>query len=259
MSSRSLIASEAGIQLAKQALERRGSNQTMLSEELGFAYSTVNNFFNQKPIYRTNFQEICTFLNLDWCEVAGIILDEKREIEPAIESETESQTSLEKIWQKLKIQGSHTEKMGLVLAKEDTLAWGWGNQKRYEKSVKVGSYVQFEINLETPGFLLLIQKDTSGQVWCFCPSCFAPQPRLETGKTSLPQEGAEITAFPIEGMPGKEEILAVIARDISGLTWLPQGSDEPLELECDRITELFEFVSQQENCHVWYTDYIVIG
>jgi Domain of unknown function (DUF4384) len=231
----------------------------MLSEELGFAYSTVNNFFNQKPIYRTNFQEICTFLSLDWREVAGIQLDDGKIIESEIEPETESQTPLEKIWQKLKTQGSHTEKMGLVLAKEDTLAWGWGNQKRYEKSVKVGSYVQFEINLETPGFLLLIQKDTSGQVWCFCPSCFAPQPHLETGKTSLPQEGAEITAFPIEGIPGKEEILAVIARDISGLTWLPQGSDEPMELECDRISELYDLVSQQGNCQVFCTGYMVIG
>ena len=245
MAKRSVVASLSGIEIAKQALQRRYPSQKAFQDNIGMAWSTVNNFFNRKPIYRTNFEEICQFLGINWLDIIELPDSEK----------TEQLTPLDKLWQQLKTQGSHTEKMGLVIAKEDTLAWGWGNQKRYEKSVKLGNYVQLDINLETPGFLLLIQKDSSGQAWCFCPSCFAPQPQLETGKTSLPQEGANITAFPIEGTPGKEEIIAVIAPDIFSLDWLPQGNDVPLELEISHIAELIEYVNKQDNCQVWYTDY----
>ena len=246
MAKRSVVASPSGIEIAKQALQRRYPSQKAFQNNIGMAWSTVNNFFNRKPIYRTNFEEICQFLGINWLDIVEL---------PDGEA-TQQLTPFDKLWQQLKTQGSHTEKMGLVIAK-DTLAWGWGNHKRYEKSVKLGSYVQLEINLETPGFLLLIQKDSSGQAWCFCPSCFAPKPQLETGKTSLPQQGAEITAFPIEGTVGKEEIIAVIAQNISGLDWLPQGKDVPLELTSNHITELIEYVNKQDNCQVWYTDYAI--
>ncbi len=111
------------------------------------------------------------------------------------------------------------------------MGWRWQPASRYEKSVSVGSHIRFEVNFNTPGYLLLIQKDTSGGLWCFCPSCFAPQIQLKTGKTSLPQEGSPITSFPIEGEPGKEEILAVITQDALAFDWLPSESDEPLQLD----------------------------
>jgi hypothetical protein len=147
--------------------------------------------------------------------------------------------------------------MGIILVTVETLAWRWQNPSPYEKTVRLGSRIQFKVDFTTPGYLLLFQRDSSGTMWCFCPSCFAPQSKLESGKTRLPQEGSPINSFPIEGIPGKEEILAIITQDISGLRWLPQVNDQPLALNASHLRELLKYVGEQEDCQIWYTDYVI--
>lgn len=244
--SRTLVASPEGVQLARKALKARNLTQTDFAIEVGLGYTTVNNFLNSKPIYRTNFQEMCVFLGLDWQDIAVFGEAEPQELTP-----------LDNLWQQLQLLSSPTEQMGVVLVKEETLRWGHKIPSRYEKSVQVGSYIRFEVNLETPGYLILLQKDTSGQLWCFCPSCFAQEPQLNTGKTTLPQEGSPITSFPIEGEPGKEEIIAVFTKEIPALDWLPPGDNEPLELEASHLVALLEYVTQSGEYQLLYTDYMV--
>jgi DNA-binding Xre family transcriptional regulator len=233
---RSIAASATGIQQARQALTRQKFTQKSLALELGMAVSTIHNFFHRTPIYRTNFEEICTFLGLNWQDIA---------------------TSIDQLWEQLQTLGTVTEKMGLVLVEEQTLGWGWPTSSIYEKSVRIGSYIRVEVNFENSGYLLLLQRDTSGNIWCFCPSCFAPQPHLNTGKTCLPQEGSEITCFPIEGTPGQEEILAVITQIMPSLDWLPQASDEPLQLKEIHLRELLDYMNQHGQYEVLYTEYMI--
>ncbi|MCC2695853.1 DUF4384 domain-containing protein [Nodularia sp. LEGE 04288] len=233
---RSIMATVTGIQKAKLALERRNYTKKALALELELAASTVNNFFKRKPIYRTNFEEICRFLGLNWQDIV---------------------TSVDQLWEQLQTFGTITEKMGLVVVEEQTLAWGWPTNSIYEKSVQIGSYIRVEVNFEISGYLLLLQRDTSGKIWCFCPSCFAPQPHLNTGKTCLPQEESEITCFPIEGIPGKEEILALITPTMLSYYWLPQASDEPLELTNSHLSELLDYVNNNKEYKVLYTEYMV--
>ncbi|KYC43937.1 hypothetical protein WA1_01960 [Scytonema hofmannii PCC 7110] len=247
MNQRSIIASPEGISRAKAALARQNFNQKIFAEKIGFAYSTVNNFFTGKPIYRTKFEEICKFLDLDWQDIVA----------QSVEEETENLTPLDKLWQQLQTLGSPTEKMGVVLVKEKTLGWNWQTPNPYEKSVRVGNCIQFEVNFDNPGYLLLLQKDTSGEVWCFCPSCFASQPYLNAGKTILPQEGSSMRAFPIEGTPGQEEILAVVTKTMPGLDWLPQESDNPLQLEASHLSRLLEYINQTGEYQVLYTQYMI--
>ena len=244
--SRTLVASPEGVKLARKALKAKNLTQTDFALDVGLSYTTVSNFFNAKPIYRTNFQEICVFLDLDWKDIAAFGEEEPEELTP-----------LDNLWQQLQSLGAPTEQMGLVLVKEQTLGWMKKIPSRYEKSVQVGSYIRFEVNLSTPGYLLLLQKDTSGQFWCFCPSCFAPQPHLDTGKTILPQEGSQMTAFPVEGNPGKEEIIAVLTKELPRLDWLNQENDEVLELEASHLTELLKYVTERGEYQLWYTDYLI--
>jgi Domain of unknown function (DUF4384) len=244
---RTLVASPEGANRARKALEVRNLIQADLAIELIFATSTVSKFFNEKPIYRTKFQEICIFLGLDWQDIAA-----------RGEEETQKLTPLEELWQKLQTLGSPTEEMGLVIAQEETLGWTKKIPSRYEKSVRMGSYIRFEVNLETPGYLLLLQKDTLGKLWCFCPSCFAPQPQLERGKTILPQEGSPITSFHIEGTPGEEEILAVVTQDMPKLRWLSQANDEPLELTENFLGELLNYINTSGDNQILYTEYEIV-
>lgn len=248
---RSLIASTEGIKRAKLALKRRNLTQKALAYELAIAsWATINKFFNGKPIDRSLFLEICETLDLNWQDIAVTSNEE--------EEEQLNLTPLQQLWQQLQALGSHTEEMGLVLVKEETLAWRWKPGSNYEKSVSVGSHIRFEVNLDTSGYLLLIQKDTSGEVWCFCPSCFAPRSQLKTGKTSLPQEGSPITSFPIEGEPGKEEILAVITQNALAFDWLPEENDEPLQLDESHFVELIQYINNSTNCQIFYTDYMIV-
>ena len=72
MTGRSLQASSEGIEKARRALNRKNLTQTALVKERGIAsWSTVNGFFNGKPVDRRIFIEICEELELDWHEIAA--------------------------------------------------------------------------------------------------------------------------------------------------------------------------------------------
>jgi NACHT domain len=66
MPGRSVTLSDAGIQRAKQALIRKGLSQKALCSDTGYAWATINGFFNGKPIDRFIFQDLCCRLDLDW-------------------------------------------------------------------------------------------------------------------------------------------------------------------------------------------------
>lgn len=249
MGNRSLRASPQGQEKLRKALERRNLTQKSLSYEGSAdgiaAWCTINGCFNGKPIQRQLFTEVCDKLNLNWQDIA--------------EFPEEESTPLDKLWLQLIEIASSTEDMGLVLAKEQTLGWGKKLPSRYEKSVRVGADIQVEVNLNIQGYLLLLLKDTSGEVCCFCPSCFAPQNKLETGKTTLPQADSPITSFPIEGRPGKEQILAIITPRIPNLEWLPRPSDEPLTLTEDYLNILLNYANNTKEAQILYTEYQVIN
>jgi len=250
MPKRSLVGSEKGVERAKYALIRKNWTQQTLADDGVASWATISKFFNRIPISYNIFVEICQILDLDWQDIVAPSFPEEEPQQVLL-------TPVNQLWQQLQALGSATEEMGLVLVKAETLGWKWQANSRYEKSVPVGSYIQFEINLASPGYLLLIQKDTAEQIWCFCPSCFAQKPKLDTGKTILPQEGSPLTSFPIEGAPGKEYVLAIVTPESPSLEWLPQENDEPLELTEHNLMQLLEFVNTNEDCRVLYTEYEV--
>lgn len=246
--SRSLKASTEGIKRAKLALEYKGWSQLYLVNSRGIAsWSTVNGFFNGKSVDRDIFLQICEELNLSWEDIAE--LPEAKPNEAPI---------LDK-WQELTALGSPTEQMGLVLVQEETLTWGTKLPSPYKKSVRLGSFIRFEVNFDFSGYLILLQKDTQGQMLCFCPSCFASEPLLSTGKTILPQSGAPMTSFPIEGEPGDEQIIAVVTKEMPALDWLPKINDDPLQLDDTHLQSLLDYLGKCEEGKVLYTQYSIVA
>jgi Tfp pilus assembly protein PilV len=72
MAGRSLRLSATGQQQARRALLLQNLTQKAIANEQVIAsWSTVNRFFNGKPVDRFIFQEICQVLELDWQEVAA--------------------------------------------------------------------------------------------------------------------------------------------------------------------------------------------
>jgi transcriptional regulator with XRE-family HTH domain len=65
MGTRSLQASQKGLEKANLALAQYSLSQNALAEDLGLSRQTVNNFFKGKAIDRENFALICDRLGLD--------------------------------------------------------------------------------------------------------------------------------------------------------------------------------------------------
>ncbi|UBF26758.1 NACHT domain-containing NTPase [Kovacikia minuta CCNUW1] len=70
MVERSLQASLKGIKAAETALIGLSLNQQQLAVRLGITRQPISKFFNQKPIDRNLFVQICQVLNLEWQDIA---------------------------------------------------------------------------------------------------------------------------------------------------------------------------------------------
>ena len=69
--SRSLRASEAGIKQIRKAMKQGGFTQKALAEALGISRSVITVLFRGEAIDRSNFEELCKLLELDWQDIRG--------------------------------------------------------------------------------------------------------------------------------------------------------------------------------------------
>jgi len=89
---------------------------------------------------------------------------------------------------------------------------------------RLGERVRLVIESDRAGYLLLLDQGTSGRLYCLCPSAFAPDTRLAAGRTELPQAEPPYDAFTVTGLPGREQLLAIVTAEPLGLAW---GTDDP--------------------------------
>jgi hypothetical protein len=95
------------------------------------------------------------------------------------------------------------------------------------------------------GYLTLLDEGPEGIVYCLCPSLFAPNPRLQSGRIYLPQESSPYEAFELSGAAGKEKLLAIITDEPLGLPWLSQDAETPARvLSSEDIEALFARLQQ---------------
>jgi Domain of unknown function (DUF4384) len=166
------------------------------------------------------------------------------------------QPPLLQLWNQLKLKATPTDKMGPKLAAISTLEM-WESPSDYLKTVKLGSQIQFHLELETTGHLILLEKGTSGRLWCLCPSFFAPQSYLNSEKVVLPQENSPQTSFKVSGVPGMEEIVAIIAATSPPFPWLPKPDQNPLQLQELHLQELLGYFEGRPESSILYMDYTV--
>jgi hypothetical protein len=155
------------------------------------------------------------------------------------------------LWYQLKKQAMPTNKMGPVLAEVPTL--GLRRPTSYLDKVKKDSDIVFKLNLDSPGHLMLLERDPRGVVCCLCPSEYAPKSRFPAGEAVLPQDGAPFTATEV----GREQIVAIITQEEPALQWLEQSRREALELDEGHLQELLEYLERTPKSQVLYTEYRV--
>ena len=160
-------------------------------------------------------------------------------------------------WQILKNMATSTNKMGPVLKGMSTMDM-YKVDSDYPKTVPLGSQIKFEVRLERPGYLTLLERGTSGEFYCLSPSFLGALPIFDAGVVSLPMEGAPVDYFKLDGEPGVEEIIAAIAPERPRLNWLPQGDQPPLLLEGKHLQEFLTYFQAESDSTLWYMYYEVV-
>ncbi|MEM1169732.1 MAG: DUF4384 domain-containing protein [Cyanobacteria bacterium P01_H01_bin.35] len=161
-------------------------------------------------------------------------------------------------WYLLKNMAVSTNKMGPVIQEMSKMDM-WRSDSNYPNTVRLGSEIKFEVQLERPGYLTLLEKGTSSKFFCLSPSFLAPSPSFnEAGAVSLPMEGASKKSFKLSGKPGVEEIIAAIAPERPQLDWLPKADQEPLLLQGKHLQEFLVYFEGKSDCTLWYMDYQVV-
>ena len=207
----------------------------------------------QRDCLRTIFKK----MEAEGCEFNGSSKGKTEIAKPWLREVVYLEWWKQHLWEQLKTKGKETDKMGPVVLKEKTLDM-WEPTSEYAKSVELGSHIRFEVELDRGGHLLLLEKATSGKLWCLCPSFLAPKPRFEKGKAVLPQEEAPLKSFLLSGNPGKEEIVAAIAPQSPHFDWLPQPNDKPLLLQGVHLADLLAYLEEEAECSVLYMGYEVV-
>lgn len=220
---------------------------------------------NAATIFRDRWIAICRKLSDEGCDFNGAIKYRwriaKRWLREDIFPQWAKEQGLvenlvitaDECWQQILKKSIPTKKMGPVLAGVGVLDMG----SSYEECVRLGSSIRFEVNLEKAGYLLLLEKGTTGRFWCLCPSGYAPQPYLPAGVAVLPQPNSKKKSFKVTGDIGLEQIVAVISKDKPILDWLPEEINAPLQLQENHLNQLIEYLERNRDCQVLYTEYTV--
>lgn len=207
----------------------------------------------QRDCLRTIFNK----MKAEGCEFNGAKKDKAKIAKPWLRDTVYLEWWKQHLWGQLKTRGKETDKMGPVVLTENTLEM-WEPDSEYAQSVELGSRIRFEVELDRDGHLLLLERATSGKLYCLCPSFFAPKPRFEKGKAVLPQEEARLKSFLLSGNPGKEEIVVAIAPQSPHFDWLPQPDEKPLLLQGAHLSDLLAYLEGEAECQVLYMDYEVV-
>jgi len=209
---------------------------------------------NPATILRDRLKAICDKLEAEGCDFQGVTKGRwkiaKRWLREVLYPEWLKQRHLipltcDQLWQQLWETATPTDKLKPVLLESlSKLEMGEAEMTEEDSfSFRLNSRIRFEVNLDSTGYLLLLEKGTSGKMWCLCPSGFAPELKHSGGWVSLPQASSRHKYFELTGSPGEEEIVAVIAKDVPRLDWLPKPGERLLQLREGHLTGLLEYLN----------------
>ncbi|EDX74376.1 hypothetical protein MC7420_3900 [Coleofasciculus chthonoplastes PCC 7420] len=239
---------------------------------------------NPATILRDHLIAICDKFEAEGCDYQGSTKGKwkiaKRYLREVLYPDWVKQRRLipltcEQLWQELWGQATPTDKMRPillndklqpVLLKPKLLGLEMGEAEIDETapiSIPLNSKIRLDINLEQAGYLLLLEKGTSGKLWCLCPSGFAPKWRHSGGTVTLPLASSRHRYFKLTGSTGWEEIVAVITPNLPkvetrhGASLLPKPGEPLLQLQEGHLTGLLDYLKDDRDCQLWQMAYQV--
>jgi hypothetical protein len=163
------------------------------------------------------------------------------------------------LWEQLTQTAQRTQQMGFMYPPKTPADLGARQEpsKRYKDKVKFDSEVILEINLTATAHLTLLEREPNGTVVCLCPSEYAPNPRLSGQTERIPQPSAPYSTFAATEL-GQEQWIALLTHQTPPFEWLKQSRWEALELQPSHLQQMFEYVKNEPEARLLYTEYQVV-
>ncbi len=211
-------------------------------------------------ILRDYLRQIFRKLEAVGCDFNGAIKDKRHIAQPWLRDIIYPEWLREYLWQQLKAKGTHTNQMGPVLVEPQPiphLGLLHPEPILYRGTVPQGSKIEIHLNVDRKGYLILLEREPSGVVFCVCPSQYAPDWRHQGELTVLPQFPPSPHSSFAATEVGCEQLLAVITPELPPLEWLECSLVRALKLDKNHLNELLEYLKCTPNSHVFYTEYTV--
>jgi hypothetical protein len=166
--------------------------------------------------------------------------------------------SSDQLWQELKAKVNTSNELEVVVVEPKVGELG-ARRKRHQKIVPLDSDIEFHLQLDSAGYLILLEREPSGIIGCLCPSEYAPQLHRPLGKMILPQFPP--SPYPYFGADevGREQLIALITQELPPFDWLSTSHDEDFNLEKEHLNGLLEYLNQTRNWQVMYAEYVVVA
>lgn len=103
-------------------------------------------------------------------------------------------------------------------------------QEGVHRAFPIGSRLRLHIELQKPGYVIVLDRGPQGSTYCLCPSRFAPTASLPRGISILPQSPRPWDVFMVSGRHGREEILAIVSDEPLGFDWMPADPTAPARI-----------------------------
>lgn len=163
----------------------------------------------------------------------------------------------QQLWEKVTSFEGITIKTSPELAHLGIDPAAWGEKEEQIFTIGWDNKLSYEVNSQQPGYLTLIQKYSSGELYLFSPSCLVIHPYQPTQKHIFPS--AKCSFLPLQKyVTGMELLVAIISQKNPSFSWIKAEDQKPLQLEDSNLQELLEFIDRESNCEIIGTKFRIV-
>jgi hypothetical protein len=167
-----------------------------------------------------------------------------------------SGSNVDYLWQSLLNIAEYTEdKIGLFPPSQNTEYRKLGKKgKKYLRQISIDDDVSIIIQPEKKGYLILLQRDTLGEIDCLAPSQWMRNNRIESNENIIPENG-----YLNPDISGKNELCAIITSYMPQFTWLKNIETDGLIVKAQDLKQLLEHIDSSNNIlEIFYTNFLVV-
>ncbi len=232
-------ASAAGVRAIEQVINDRQlyyQEYAKMVVDIDLSKRTITDFAKGKSVRKTTAEKVINYLKLDRSD---IIPDAEWNKGTADES-----VSIEEQWDELcQLAKSAPLRLKMDLAVEATAGMADEGEPKYLTEIVAKSNVWINLDVQQPGYLILLDIDSTGEITCLSPSHYVPKYRVEPGIERLPQEISSKRVFKPATL-GKEVLLAAILPEEPTFDWLTETKCQVLDTV--QLGELLDYIKSSK-------------